>query len=157
MNPITDIIRLSLELYDRTKSIPMLNIDIHKAHFDSKYHYICMDLSVTNVSKSAFSIAPFLLNGKPSLDEWYIWVRENDRGIIKQFESEKRTPTRLLTDSLLLHKKPLVLSGRIDPDETPSGLVIWDWYEPMDSDFIISTIIPSTNREISAQIPNPNQ
>lgn len=157
MSAIFDGIKLVLELHDRKKSKPDLRVDINKIHFSSKFKFIGLDIIVTNISSSAFSISNFRFNGIEAILSPYIWDRGDGRRVIRAYENESRKPMRVLYDIDLPRKDPLPSTPYLKTNMSIDGLIFWDWETSIKRELEISTIILSSNKEISALIPLTNK
>ena len=158
-NLITDIPRFALELNDHNKAKPDLRITIHNFHYNPNFKFIGIDLSLTNLSTSSFSISALKLNDKECLLKPIVSdVKQDGRRIIRSFSNELRTPFRVLEDTIILPViDPIPISPYLNPKKSIRGLVFWDWDKTEVESLEISTIILSDDREISAQIPHPNK
>ncbi len=154
MNIITDIPRFALELKDRKDAKPDLRIMVHHLYYPKNFKFVGMDLSLTNISNSSFSISTLFLNDVESILAPIISEPDEDgRRRLRSYLSEKRSPSRIIENkSVLPIIDPLPMSIYLKSNESIRGLVFWDLEIQKEKELEISTIILSNNKKVNANI-----
>lgn len=154
---VLTISKLAIDLFGVGRANPDLRIFINRAEFNPGLGgcppFVAADITLTNISTSAYSISALSLNGtEPVLSPG---IRTDNVGgrYIEKYEDDL-APAYLGPETSIPHIKPLPDTPYLQSRESIRGLVFWEGNFAGEK-LILSTTILSEKREISAEMRLP--
>lgn len=153
---IIDAVKFALVLKDQFDKKPRISITVNNSFQDTKENpFVVMDVQITNMTDSAFSISAIKLNDTEMILSPLIATdHSGGRSFLRHEDEFGSYIGRYIPDgNNIPFINPIPDTPYFNPKESIRGLAIWEIdVVSIKDDWTLSTIILSENRFVSASI-----